>query len=67
MTMINSMHNTQVATAPSCSRLDRGVELGYAMRLGGRNNAISGAATGGFWAFDPKTTKHHHSQRERTT
>lgn len=66
--MINSMHNMQVATAPSCSRLDGGVELGYAMRLGGRNHAIAGAATtGGFWAFDPKTTKHHHSQRERRT
>ena len=65
--MINSMHNTQVATAPSCSRLDGGVELGYAMRLGGSNNAIFGAVTGDFWAFDPKTPKHHHSQRERAT
>lgn len=65
--MINSMHNTQAATAPSCSRLDRGVEMGYVTPLGGRNHAISGAATGGFWAFDPKTTKHHHSQRERRT
>lgn len=65
--MMNTTHNTQVATAPSCSRLNRGVELGYVMPLGGRNRAISGAATGGFWAFDPKTTKHHPSQRERQT
>jgi len=63
--MINTMHNTQVATAPNCSRLVGGVELGYG-RLG-RDFAISGAATGGFWAFDPKTTKHHPSQRERRT
>ena len=65
--MISSMHNMQAATAPSCSRLDRGVEQGYAVRVGGRNNAIFGAVTGGFWALEPKTTKHHHSQRERRT
>lgn len=65
--MMNTTHNTQVATSPSCSRLNGGVELGYAMRLGGVNHAISGAVTGGFWAFDPKTAKHHPSQRERQT
>ena len=63
--MINSTHDMQAITAAACSRLDRGVAGG--VYAGGRNVAIFGAATGGFWTLEPKTTKHHHSQRERRT
>lgn len=61
--MNSSMLDMQVATAPACSRAARGRGLGYAVCA----NAIVGAATGGFWTFDPHTTKQHHSLRERRT
>ena len=60
--MNSSMHNMQVATAPSCSRLDRVQGLRSAVRA----NPIFGAATGGFWALEAHTTKPYHSLRERT-
>jgi len=63
--MNSSMLNMQVATTPSCSRLDRGQELGYVVRAAGRNAAIFGAASAGFWTLDPHTTKQYHSLRER--
>lgn len=61
--MNTSMHNMQVATAPSCSRLDRVQDLGSSVRT----NPIFGAAIGGFWAVEAHTTKPYHSLRERTT
>ncbi len=61
--MINSTHDTKVAMAPSCSRIERDQDLAYAVRA----NGIFGAATGGFWTLDPHTTKPHHSLRERRT
>lgn len=61
--MINSTHDMKVATAPSCSRVERGQDLAYAVRA----NGIFGAVTGGVWTLDPHTTKLHHSLRERRT
>lgn len=61
------MHNLtldmQIATGLPCARPVRDRDAGYAVRA----NTIFGAATGGFWALDPHTTKHHHSLRERRT
>lgn len=65
--MMNSTHDMQATTAAACSRLDRGVAVSGGVYANGRNMAIFGAATGGFWTLEPKTTKHHHSQRERRT